>query len=145
MKKIVAGIALVASVCAFSAPIMADDIDSAAALAEIVVKNNFSDNYSYYRSNDDLYFTIWSDGVAQEISALLNGDTSLTEAYNGMLSGIGSMAQSLSDLFDSVELDGANIYLCVANDLNHDDILIVFEDGSLEWDVVNGYRLPMAR
>lgn len=145
MRRMVECIALSVAVCALSAPVLADDIDSAAALAEIVVKTNFSENYSYCRNDNDLYFTIWADGVAEEISALLNGDISLTEAYNGMLTGIGSMAQSMSELFDSLELDGANVYLCVANDLNHDDILVVFEDGFLEWDVVNGYHLPMAR
>ena len=144
MKKVICALLAALTVCC-SAPVFADKVDDCMAMGEAVLNIDFKDTHTVSRSGNDVYFSFWHDDVAREVYEAAQGNAAYLETYGQMISGLQAMSKTLTGFFTDAGLDNINVYTVVLNDLNTDSILVVYEDGKLEYDVVNGYHAPQTR
>lgn len=113
-----------------------DQISALVAAADIILEQNFGDDYtiSYDEEEKMVTINVWKDGVAAGAIGVQAGTVSKGD-WTAMVDGLQSMSESV---YDNFEPYGVNVNVNVLNDTNKDNTLLSFLNGVKFYDAVDG-------
>lgn len=113
-----------------------EQIKMLVAASEIILKQNFGDDYniSYDAAAKMVTINVWKDGIAAGAMGVQAGTVSKSD-WTTMVNGVQSMAKSV---YGNFEPYGVSVNVNVLNDINKDNTLLSFLNGVKFYDAVDG-------
>lgn len=113
-----------------------EQIKTLVAASEIILKQNFGDDYniSYDEATKIVTINVWKDGIAAGAMGVQAGTVSKSD-WTTMVNGVQTMAKSV---YSNFEPYGVNVNVNVLNDINKDNTLLSFLNGVKFYDAVDG-------
>ena len=117
----------------------AGNAELAAAASEIeeIVHDSFGVNYSKSVKDNTVTFRVWEAGLSDGALLAMDGNTAALSAWDDLASNTVRTQKTLQAALDQ-KVSKGKVILCVANDTDHERVLLVASSGKVVYDAVNG-------
>ena len=113
------------------------NIQEFVSLATVFLKDSYGENnFSITTSGDDVYISVWADGVAYGAYLAKEGDADMLALYQQMKEGSQKAAESWYETLKTIVPEG-HIEFDVVNDLEKTSVLLGFIDGICYFDALS--------
>lgn len=109
-----------------------EDIESLVSTAEVILKENFSDNYNISYEDKIVTINLWQEGITLGAMGVKNGTVSKDD-WDFMVNSLETMSKSIYNVFKPYEV---TVNVNVLNDVNKDNILVMYVNGVKFYDAV---------
>lgn len=116
-------------------------LDSYIAIWEILLKENYGDNFRIDRDENFVTINVWGDGITAEATAAKLGNQDYLASWDGMVENTVDAQKTYQKSLRDAGISDAIVIINVLNDLNLDNILLCVSAGTVMYDDVNGINL----
>lgn len=110
------------------------DIDLVVSVINLSLSGSYGDNYSVEGDETGISISIWQDGLAVGAAMAKNGNKEMEEDWNYMVESLQKMSESTKDSVTELGFPDTHIMIYLLNDGNHDNILLMIQDGDVLYD-----------